>query len=1018
MVSFFLERSIQGFAMDNWSENQTLVINTLSKQIDNEISNAQTLLEYTATMPEFRKFLPIERLDRSVNGVPESLERNKRAVLNHLVAANAPFSVVFILLPNGDHYLSHPFKVQRSLKRYNLADRDYFRATTATHKTSVSNSFMGADGKLAVAINTPILNQDGELLGHLGGVLHLGDLSQMISAESIAPFDKAILMDSRGQLIAHSDPSKVEPKTRTEYMEQSGVQHWLNSIANRDSHDSITRNSLSSKGHNWISFANRLDAGWFLLLQRQENSILDEYQDHISDTTVFVALILLSVCGFGIWVSIILSGRWAHATLRLKHMNDSLELSVEDRTHELKQTQQQLELALQSSGLTMWDWQLKQDLFRVDDSWHQVLGQDESAPVPQTSEQWCELIHPDDQHQLQLMHTQSQLRHHVDATLRMKHQDGEWHWFECKGITASQNNSGVPDRLIGTLQDISERISTESQLRQSARVFEHAHEGIMITNSENRIISVNRAFTELTGYTPDEVTGHPPSILKSGHQSEMFYQRLWQDLNQQGYWKGEIWNRRKNGELFAEQLTITALKNDQGDTDQYIGIFSDVTHYKEQQNRLEQMAHYDALTNLPNRILLADRMEQALSHTKRMQNMLAVAYLDLDNFKPINDKLGHAIGDQLLIAVAQRLKEAVRGDDTISRLGGDEFVLLLPDQESAKQCSLTFDRIIARLAEPYYINSHKLSLSASIGISLYPLDDSDSDTLLRHADQAMYIAKQSGRNRYHYFDPSLEQAVKIQHDAQTEIQQALEQQQFVLHYQPKVDMRKRQVIGVEALIRWQHPERGLLFPDSFLPVIESSPLSITLGNWVIQEAVQQLAAWLEQGLQLNVSVNIAGIHLESESFIPDLQTCLKAAPELPANALELEILETSALEELDKVASIIKQCHTLGISVALDDFGTGYSSLTYFKRLPIDTVKIDRSFVIDMLNDEEDYTIVEGVIGLARAFQRNVIAEGVESVRHGEMLRALGCDLAQGYGIAKAMPAEHIKGWIKDYQAS
>lgn len=1017
LVSLFLEHSLKAFAVDHWSRNQMLVVNTLSTRIHGRITDARRLLEFTARQPLFQSLHSADPEQSRATGIPQQAEAQKRHVLEQLTTANGPFSVSFIVLPNGDHYLTMPYSLQQKLQPYNLSERTYFKRTQASGKTVISDSYLGADGKPAVAINTPLRGADGQLIGYLGGVIHLTDLSTMLDKEQIAPFEQAALLDRQGTLIAHSDPRLADSQKNPAsagYKQQ--LHRWHELIGIQQSDTARIQQHIDAQGQQWLNFIKPLPGGWTLIIQRRVSSVLADFSRHISDTILLIGFILLTVCGFGIWVSMILGGRWAATAQKLKLANDSLENHVENRTRELNQTKQQLQLALEGSSLGLWDWYIDSGKTVLDENWGRLLGLNVLEMQPATIDAWLDRVHPDDRKfLLQFTRHKSGYRH-VECVLRMQHRNGDWLWIECRGMIARYNREGTPSRLIGTVRDISMRKETEAQLRQSARVFEHAHEGIMITDSSNRIINVNRAFTELTGYSYDEVLGQHPSILNSGHQSKEFYSRLWYDLDSQGYWKGEIWNRKKNGELYAEQLTITALRNSAGETDQYIGIFSDITHIKEQQNRLEQMAHYDALTGLPNRILLADRMDQALSHTNRMGNLLAVAYLDLDDFKPINDRLGHAVGDKLLVAVAKRLKECVRGDDTVSRLGGDEFVLLLPEQESVEQSNLAIDRIIKTLTEPYYIKGNKLTVSASIGISLYPLDNSDADTLLRHADQAMYTAKQAGRNRYHYFDPNLEQVAKQQQDALSGIEHALENEEFVLFYQPKVNMRNRQVIGAEALIRWQHPEHGLLFPDSFLPAIENTRLSVELGHWVIDQALQQLNQWHQQGLRLNISVNIAARHLESEHFIPRLKELLAHYPDLPAQSLELEILETSALEEMTKVARIIDECHKLGITVALDDFGTGYSSLTYFKKLPVDTVKIDRSFVIDMLEDEEDLTIVEGVIGLASAFQRKVIAEGVETCQHGHMLLQMGCDFAQGYGIARAMPAEHLPDWTTEFE--
>lgn len=570
--------------------------------------------------------------------------------------------------------------------------------------------------------------------------------------------------------------------------------------------------------------------------------------------------------------------------------------------------------------------------------------------------------------------------------------------------------------LIGVAQDISDRLIAEERQKLAASVFEHAHEGIMITDPGGRIVEVNSTFSELTGYSRDEAVGQNADLLKSGHHDAAFYVDMWQAIRRDGYWRGEVWNRKKTGEIFVELLTISSVRNRHGDISHFVGIFSDITLIKEHQNRLEHLAHFDALTQLPNRMLLADRMQLAMAQSERSGRILAVCYLDLDGFKPVNDLYGHAVGDRLLIEVSQRLRSCVRAGDTVSRLGGDEFVLLFTDLDSEREADHAVGRVISTLTHPFQIAGHTVQISASIGVTLFPQDGSDSDALLRHADQAMYSAKQGGRNRFHLFDPENDRRTRARHDEITRIREGLARGEFTLHYQPKVNMRRGGVIGAEALIRWQHPELGLLLPGEFLPAIEGTDLACELGNWVLHQALDQLATWAAVGLQLPVSINIAGEHLQQPDFVEHLEEALAAHPAVPPALLELEILETAALEDITRVAELFTACSRLGVRFALDDFGTGYSSLTYFRRLPAEVLKIDQSFIRDMLDDPEDLAIVEGVIGLTQAFRRRVIAEGVESVEHGLILLLLGCDEAQGFGIARPMPAAELPDWVDKFR--
>jgi diguanylate cyclase (GGDEF)-like protein/PAS domain S-box-containing protein len=561
-----------------------------------------------------------------------------------------------------------------------------------------------------------------------------------------------------------------------------------------------------------------------------------------------------------------------------------------------------------------------------------------------------------------------------------------------------------------------EKTGVEASLQLAASVFTHAREGIMITDIHGNIVAINDTFTHITGYGRTEVIGQNPRFLHSGRQDTEFYNLMWTTLAENGHWSGEIWNRRKNGEIYAEAITISAVRDTAGQVSNYVALFTDITSAKEHQGQLERFAHFDALTGLPNRVLLADRLQQAILQSQRRGLSLAVLYLDLDGFKAVNDQHSHSVGDELLIALAQRMKSALRDGDTLARIGGDEFVAVLADLEQAQDFEAVIHRLLQAAAEPVVLGNAILQVSASIGVTQYPQDASDADQLMRHADQAMYTAKLSGKNRCHHFDVAQDAAVKTLRDDLEHIRRALDQGEFTLYYQPKVNMKSGEVVGAEALIRWNHPERGLLSPAAFLPIIENHPISIELGEWVIDSALAQMETWLALDLQVPVSVNIGVRQLQRGDFVARLTTLLQAHPNVPPLSLELEVLETSAMEDIAQVSSVMHACRALGVGFALDDFGTGYSSLTYLKHLPAELLKIDQSFVRDMLDDPDDLAIVESVIGLANAFRRNVIAEGVETAAHGELLLTLGCELAQGYGIARPMPGSDIPSWLQRWR--
>ncbi|GAO35180.1 hypothetical protein SCT_0564 [Sulfuricella sp. T08] len=470
------------------------------------------------------------------------------------------------------------------------------------------------------------------------------------------------------------------------------------------------------------------------------------------------------------------------------------------------------------------------------------------------------------------------------------------------------------------------------------------------------------------------------------------------------------------GQEVAIDFSFAPIRNPDGSVMGCVLAFHDVSDKRRLMQQITWQAGHDPLTGLPNRTLLADRIEQAISNSRRGDKLLVVGLIDLDGFKEVNDLYGHELGDQLLKEVAQRFLHDVRGGDTVARLGGDEFVLLLTDIADMDEMEAALDRILSDVARPYQIDSRQVQISASIGVTVYPFNEADPESLLRHADQAMYQAKQAGRNRYSLFDVTLDQQTRSRHRERERVAQALRQGEMRLYYQPKVNMRSGQVTGFEALLRWQHPERGLVGPLEFLPQVEHTDLIVEIGLWVLQEALRQLAEWEKAGVLTTVSVNLAARHFQTADLPHQLRALFELYPTVSPGSLELEILESAALEDIQSVRAIMAACQKLGVRFALDDFGTGYSSLAYLKRLPANTLKIDQSFVRDMLEDPDDLALIEGVVSLASIFKLGVIAEGVETTEHGVMLMRLGCDAAQGYGIARPMPAADVPAWRAQFR--
>ncbi|MBF0256552.1 MAG: PAS domain S-box protein [Gammaproteobacteria bacterium] len=685
----------------------------------------------------------------------------------------------------------------------------------------------------------------------------------------------------------------------------------------------------------------------------------------------------------------------------------------------LNASQQLLQLVFDGVNDGVWDWDLKHNQVTFSANWKAQLGYSDAEFV-NSFENFIAHMHPEDRPQFmrRLMDYLSGEDKIYQTEFRMRHKEGDWRWIMARG-QCLRDASGKPYRMVGSHTEISARKAAEAQLQMAASVFSGAREGILITELQGHIIEVNQAFSDITGYSREEVLGQNPRILNSGHQSAEFFAGLWATLQDKGHWYGEIWNRRKDGEVYAELLTISAVRDAQGRPSHYVALFSDITLLKNQQKQLEHIAHYDALTGLPNRSLFSDRLNQAMANAQRRDQRIALVFIDLDGFKAVNDEHGHKTGDMLLRELAQRMKDSCREGDTVARIGGDEFVAVLLDLDDATATEPLLRRLLVAASQPVVTTTATASVqvSASIGVSFYPqAQPIAADQLMRQADQAMYQAKLSGKNRFHVFDQVEDSQLRGRLACVAQVHQGLQDGQFLLYYQPKVNMRSGKVFGAEALIRWQHPQRGLLSPGHFLGDIQEHPVGLEVDDWVLSEALRQLAQWQEQGLELTLSVNVSAQQLQQADFVAHLRDRLAQYPKLDARMLELEVLETSALSDLEQASEVIRQCLEIGVGFALDDFGSGYSSLTYLKRLPARVLKIDQGFVIDMLADADDIAIVDGLLGLATAFRRQAIAEGVESLEHGRLLLRLGCDLAQGYAIAHPMPAEQLHGWISAWR--
>lgn len=565
----------------------------------------------------------------------------------------------------------------------------------------------------------------------------------------------------------------------------------------------------------------------------------------------------------------------------------------------------------------------------------------------------------------------------------------------------------VPTILMARVRNVLQRKRVEQQLRLAAHVFEHSGEAILITDRSNCIIEVNAAFTSLTGYSQEDVKGKNPKILACGRTTPEEYAAMWQGIREKGIWKGELWDRRKDGGIYPKLLTISVVRNHNGAVDFYIGSFADITEQKAAEERIRHIAHHDNLTGLPNRLHLSVALEQSLALAKREQTGLALMFIDLDRFKIINDTLGHNIGDLLLIEASRRLQGCVRESDVVARLGGDEFVVLLDATGVAMDAAASVaHKILNSLGRPYTIEGNTLHSTPSIGISIYPVDGRDAETLMKHADTAMYHAKELGRNNAQFFTAAMNAAADERMVLERELRQALQEGHFELFYQPKVVTGDGSLSGVEALIRWQHPQRGIVPPDTFIPIAEEVGLIEPIGAWVLDEACRQLAEWKNNGTgAIQMAVNLSAHQLRSPGLVEQVAGCMKRY-DIREGELELEITESVAMTDPARAIGQLQKLRTLGVHLAIDDFGTGYSSLAYLKLLPIQTLKLDRAFVRDIETDANDAAISAATIALAHSLGLSVVAEGVETEAQRLFLSNHACDLLQGYLFGRPEPAK------------
>jgi diguanylate cyclase (GGDEF)-like protein/PAS domain S-box-containing protein len=711
---------------------------------------------------------------------------------------------------------------------------------------------------------------------------------------------------------------------------------------------------------------------------------------------------------------------WAYSA-----MLAALVLVSHAQVGELARLDERWQLALVGSDLGVADWDLRTGEGFTSPRWRALMD-DPEGEHNSSLERWLNQVHADDRDALRsaLASVTTPVGAGLRREVRVRVRDG-WCWFDVHVIVAERDDGGAPLRVVASLADVGARRNAEDRNQLSSSVLMHLHEGLVITDADLQVLDANPTYCRIVGIPREELVGTVPGLLRAGNAdglSRPQQANLWSALRSHGHWVGEVVERRRNGEACALHVTVSTVHGPDGALRYHVLVVSDVTEQRLQRERLERQAHFDELTRLPNRARLGQLLAEAMAATDRDGYLLAVCYLDLDHFKAINDRHGHEAGDLFLSELANRLRSAlrVRGtvwSDVAARLGGDEFALLLR-AGTVDEARSAVERVLRVVAQPIVVRpgAEPEVITASVGATVYPLDASDADTLLRHADHAMYGVKQSGRNGFLFFDPEHSRRAEERVLAIGRVQDALDHNELVLYYQPKVDLRRGVVLGVEALLRWNHPEHGVVPPAQFLPLIEHTGLSARVGDHVLAQALDQLEVWQDQGLDLSVSVNITARHLQEPDFAQRLGELLARHGRPLGPRLELEVLETAALTDIGFTSALLERCARLGVRWALDDFGTGYSTLTYLKRLPVQVLKVDRSFVHNMLADAQDRAIVEGVISLSRTFGCVVVAEGVETAAQARMLLDMGCEVGQGLGIAAPMPAAEVAPWVREWK--
>lgn len=994
---------------------------------DSSMKNAQIRTQNFALAADLAISNEIRKIDLSLRSIIASLDRHCQRTTSRVVGCPGVQALLEqhrALLRESDGWNISDANGNvifadgaASTVEFSIADRDYFRELKRESQDGliISKPIVSRrTGSQVLAFARAIRGRHHEFLGGVIISLPISHLADMLSDFDLGANGYLALRDMDLELITRSVTRESPVNTNgIQFVTNASVSDELKHLVQIGSRQATYHGIRAYDGMNHLASFRVLD-GMPLLVTASISArhYLAEWGGNTRRLLGFLLVFLVIGNGTGILLIRVLRQQYFDARL-LRKTNEQLESSLT----QLRDRDMALIAAQDAGGLGTYTLHIPSGTWSVSSKLREISGIDIHHHL--SIDQSWSLVHPDDRESLRLYFYDEVLekRSVFDREYRIIRPDNaEVVWVHSLG-KLEFDDTGNPLRLCGTMQDVSCRKIADDRLRLTSEVFQCLTEGIIVMGKDGRIIETNPAFSAITGYSSEEVKGCLPDILNSGAQSPEFYKQRQETLLELGVWEGETVNQRKDGSQYIQYSRVSAIRNTDGEISHLCSVISDISELKESHRRLEHLAYHDELTGLTNRVLLTDRMRQAMAQClRRPGELLGVCYLDLDNFKSINDRWGHETGDLVLEMVAQRLKLCVRSGDTISRLGGDEFVVMFCQLDREREIEAAVQRLKHAVSTPFYLDEFAIQVAFSVGVSVFPIDDADDpDVILRHADHAMYEAKRSGKNRVCFFDSESERRVREHLQMKERLVEALPHKELRLYFQPQVDLRSGAVVGMEALLRWQHPDYGLLLPGQFLPSIEATELTLPVGEWILHEAIQQQQCWATQGIFLPVSVNVFTLQLQRTDFVDRLATILSTYPDFDPSNLELEILETTALENIEDIAVRINECMRLGVRFSLDDFGTGFSSLTYLRQLSAGAVKIDRSFVYGILDDIEDQALVTGITGLAHTLGRRVIAEGVETLAHGAALLRCGCDCAQGYGIARPMPSDKLISWVRQW---